>query len=127
MHPRTYGSGPVLHITLLGGFSADRDGRSIVLPTRKAAALLAFLAHRPGVWQSRDRAAALFWSRSAESQARGSLRQALTHLRKALDDAEGALIEASGEGLGLAPDAAEVAIDQLERPEARRGGKTGVR
>src|SRR3546814_15024462 len=100
MHPRTYGSGPVLHITLLGGFSADREGRSIVLPTRKAAALLAFLAHRPGVWQSRNRAAALFWSRSAESQARRRLRQALQHLRKELHDAAEELLQPSGQGKG---------------------------
>src|SRR3546814_12663582 len=66
-----------VQIQLLGGFFAQRDGRPLALSSRKVAALLAILACQPGALHSRARLADLLWSRSAEAQARGSLRQAL--------------------------------------------------
>ncbi len=104
-----------LHIRLLGGFAVERDGAPITLPTRKAAALLAILAMPPGTLITRERLADLLWSRSAEAQARGSLRQAVAQLRKALGDESGTLIEAVGPGLRLASAAVEVDAVTLER------------
>jgi DNA-binding SARP family transcriptional activator len=102
-------------IRLLGGFTVERDGAPITLPTRKAAALLAILAMPPGTLITRERLADLLWSRSAEAQARGSLRQAVAQLRKALGDESGTLIEAVGPGLRLASAAVEVDAVTLEQ------------
>jgi DNA-binding SARP family transcriptional activator len=104
-----------LHIQLLGSFAVERDGAPITLPTRKAAALLAILATPPGALITRERLADLLWSRSAEAQARGSLRQAVAQLRKALDDDAGALIETVGPGLRLASPGVEVDAVTLEQ------------
>jgi TolB-like protein/DNA-binding SARP family transcriptional activator/cytochrome c-type biogenesis protein CcmH/NrfG len=76
----------VLHLTLLGGFEAKLEsGAQIEIPTRKAQAVLAYLALQPGKALSRDKMASLLWSDRGDKQAHGSLRQALTVLRKALD------------------------------------------
>jgi DNA-binding SARP family transcriptional activator len=104
-----------LHIQLLGSFAVERDGAPITLPTRKAAALLAILAMPPGTPIARERLADLLWSRSAEAQARASLRQAVAQLRKALEDDSGGLIEAVGPGLRLAAPGVEVDAVALER------------
>ncbi|MEY6432998.1 BTAD domain-containing putative transcriptional regulator [Thioalkalicoccus limnaeus] len=103
------------HIRLLGDFTVERDGIPISLPTRKAAALLAILAMPPGTLVTRERLADLLWSRSAEAQARGSLRQAVAQLRKALDDESGSLVETVGPGLRLASRAVDVDAVTLER------------
>ncbi len=101
-------------IDLLGGFALRRDGEPVVLSTRKAMALLAVLALRPGVVWQRERLAALLWSRSGEAQARGSLRQALAQLKKALDAPDETALEAPAEGLRLVPAHVEVDASALE-------------
>ena len=53
-------------------------------PSRKAQALLAYLALRPGEALCREKLMDLLWSDRGETQARTSLRQALTALRKGL-------------------------------------------
>jgi len=106
--------GNPLHIRMLGGFCVLRDGRPLGFPTRKAAALLAILASRPGAWFARERLADLLWARSAEAQARGSLRQALAQLRKPLEDGAGSVIEANGEGLRVAPERVSVDVAEFE-------------
>lgn len=106
-------AGDEVRIRLLGGFALTRAGRPVVLPTRKAMALLAVLASRPGAAFSRERLADLLWARSAGAQARGSLRQALMQLRKPLEEGGAQpVIEASGESLRLVP--ARIALDVTE-------------
>ncbi len=76
----------VLQLSLLGGFAARMDsGAQIDIPTKKAQALLAYLALQPGKTLSRDKLANLLWSDRGDKQALGSLRQALTVLRQALE------------------------------------------
>lgn len=71
---------------LLGDFRLEIAGRSVALPTRKAEALLAYLAlHPEPAGHSRERLAALFGGDSTDADARRSLRVALAGLRKALD------------------------------------------
>jgi DNA-binding SARP family transcriptional activator len=103
-----------ISIQMLGGWSVHRAGLPIRLPTRKAAALLAILALRPGTTISRERLADLLWSRSAEPQARGSLRQALAHLRRTLETGKEPIIEADSAGLRLSPAQVEVDTAELE-------------
>lgn len=72
-------------LSLLGSFALEVNGEAVRLPTRKAEALLAFLALHPGV-QNRERLAALFWGDSPDELARRSLRTALSALRKELGE-----------------------------------------
>lgn len=58
---------PRLQLTLLGGFELRVDaGPALDVPIRKAQALLAYLALRPGEPVRRDRLVAMFWGDSAE-------------------------------------------------------------
>ena len=72
-------------LNLLGQFRLrPSDGSDIDLPSHKDRALLAILALRPGVLQSRDKLAGLLWSDRGEAQARDSLKHALMHIRQSL-------------------------------------------
>ncbi|MDH3236792.1 MAG: adenylate cyclase, partial [Alphaproteobacteria bacterium] len=103
-----------LEITLLGGFAVKANGVPLALPTRKAEALLAFLALKPGVARRRERIAATLWPRSGEAQARGSLRQTLTTIRKTLQPAGVAGIISDGDTLHLDPEGVSVDAARLE-------------
>ncbi|HEY7593388.1 MAG TPA: AAA family ATPase [Actinophytocola sp.] len=82
----------MLRIRLFGELSADLDGAPLRLPaSRKACALLAWLALHPG-GHGRSRLAATFWPDVPDSSARASLRSAIWALRAALDDAAEHLI-----------------------------------
>ena len=90
-------------LDLFGGFTLDStEGGSIVLPGRKARALLAYLAVAGERPQPRDKLAGLLWAESGEEQARMSLRQALSGLRKCLGDE---VLFADGGTVALAPTA----------------------
>src|SRR5258708_24388460 len=74
-----------VNLALLGGFRLQKDsGEPVPLSTKKAGALLAYLALHPGQAQPRPKLAALLWGDHSGVQARDSLRQALSLLRKAL-------------------------------------------
>lgn len=62
------------------------------LPTKKSLGLLIYLASPPGEPRSRDQLAGLLWGRSAQEQARTSLRQNLARLRKSLRGAKDAIV-----------------------------------
>ncbi len=103
-----------LHLTLLGGFQARLDpGATLALPTRKAQALLAYLAVPPGRLHPRNKLAALLWGGIREESARASLRQALFAIRKALGAAEG-VVRQDGDALRLDPTAIEVDVAAFE-------------
>ena len=72
----------MLDIRLLGSPVVTRDGTAVEVDTRKAIALLAYLA----VERSADREAlaALFWADSSPDRARGTLRRTLSALRSAI-------------------------------------------
>jgi DNA-binding SARP family transcriptional activator/tetratricopeptide (TPR) repeat protein len=97
-----------LNFELLGSPRVSLAGRPVSFPTRKALALLAYLALTPGRPSPRDRLAELLWSDVGEKQARNSLRQTIFSIRRALG-AAAACLRADGEGLAL--DAGDVDID----------------
>jgi DNA-binding SARP family transcriptional activator len=75
----------VLHLTLLGGFSARcDDGAPIVFARKKAQALLAYLALHADRAHPRDKLATLLWADLPDSAARHNLRQTLLVINGAL-------------------------------------------
>ena len=105
-----------LNLTLLGGFQG-RLGAEVALtfPTRKAQALLAYLALPPGRSHPREKLASLLWGGGVrEPQARRGLRQALFTLRKAVATGPPALLIA-GETVALNPASIDVDVVEFER------------
>ena len=78
------GSGDRLRLRVLGSFAASLNGRCVRLPTRKAQALLAYLALGDPAGESRERMVALLWSESDGKRARDSLRHAVKELNDPL-------------------------------------------
>jgi DNA-binding SARP family transcriptional activator len=107
-----------LHLSLLGGFRARLEpGGPISLPTRKAQALLAYLALPAGRAHPRDKLAALLWGDVRETQGRASLRQVLSAVRRATERVKALRLEA--ETVALAPGAIEIDVDRFERAVRR--------
>src|SRR5260221_6627957 len=78
-----------LNIYLLGSPRVERHHAPIEVDTRKAIALLAYLAvASPSGSQRRDSVAAFFWPDVDSSRAHGALRRTLSALHKALGGAE---------------------------------------
>jgi DNA-binding SARP family transcriptional activator/TolB-like protein len=80
-------SAPRLSVSLVGHFGLRFDGRPIELRTRKAGAVLGYLALSEMKRESRERLVGLLWSRSDEEKARASLRQVVRELRSVLEEA----------------------------------------
>jgi DNA-binding SARP family transcriptional activator len=66
----------------MGPVEVQRDGQPVPLPSRKASALLAYLAVA-GQPQPRDALTTLLWPEAEPARARASLRQAVFALRQA--------------------------------------------
>src|SRR5882672_12899030 len=78
---------PRLSVSLVGRFGLRFNGRPVELRTRKAAAVLGYLALAETKQESRERLVGLLWSRSDEEKARASLRQVVRELRSAFEAA----------------------------------------
>ena len=105
-----------LTLSLLGGFEA-RIGSGPPLPvtTKKAQALLAYLALTPGQSHPREKLAALLWADTAPGPARNALRQALFALRRGLGAIEGEILQATGDVITLVPGAVQSDTAAFER------------
>ena len=108
----------LLTLTLLGGFDARMGPRPIRLASRKARALLAFLALPPGRAHARDKLAALLWGETAEAQARNSLRQCLFGIRRSLAAHRVRALILDGESVALDP--ATVRVDVVDFAQLAR-------
>jgi WD40 repeat protein/DNA-binding SARP family transcriptional activator/energy-coupling factor transporter ATP-binding protein EcfA2 len=75
----------MLEVRLLGQFDVRKNGSSILIPSRPAQSLLAYLLLTPGTAHRREKLSGLLWGDSSEANARSNLRQALWRVRKALD------------------------------------------
>ena len=76
-----------LSVSLVGRLGVRFNGRPIELRTRKAGAVLSYLALSEAKQESRERLVGLLWSRSDEEKARASLRQVVRELRSMLEEA----------------------------------------
>jgi DNA-binding SARP family transcriptional activator len=104
-----------LKVTLFGGFDARlASGAGPSLPTKKAQALLAYLAVRPGQRHARDKLAALLWGDKSDGQARDRLRHAVLDLRRALDGPTPSAMRIEGQTLAMDPAAVEVDVAAFE-------------
>lgn len=90
---------PRLSIALLGAQRVEVDGHPLSVDTRKAIALLAYLAVTEQA-HSRDTLSALLWSEYDQDSARASLRRTLSALKKGLGPAADRLL-AEREQVGL--------------------------
>src|SRR5438445_6293048 len=105
-----------LKLTLLGGFQAQLGaGAALVLPTRKAQALLTHLAVPLGQSHSREKLATLLWGDMQDAQARGNLRYAISKIRKALPRGARLGLVLDGPLVALDPADVDVAAARLER------------
>jgi len=105
-----------VRLDLLGGFAArDETGRELAIGSRKAQALLAYLALSPGKPQPREKLTSLLWSDRGEAQARSSLRQVLSELRRALPKGDPPLLRTQRDSVWLEPEAVEADVGMLER------------
>ena len=109
---------PILRIELLGPVRVELDGAPLAVDTRKAIALLAYLAvtgHPAG----RDAVAALLWSESDDPGARGALRRTLSVLKVALG---GVGLTIDRGSLALRPEDLEVDVWRFRAALARARG-----
>jgi two-component SAPR family response regulator len=90
-----------ISVYLLGAPRIEREGITVHVDTRKALALVSYLAVQAG-YQSRDTIGALLWPESDQSGARGALRRTLSVLHKALG------------GTGLHIEREAIALNQAE-------------
>jgi DNA-binding SARP family transcriptional activator len=106
-----------VQLNLLGAVQTAVDGRPIVFRTKKALALLAYLALDPGP-HPRERLADLLWPEADVVDARASLRTALNYLRRALGCHANRVLIATRDTLGLDP--ASLELDLAALMDARR-------
>ena len=110
---------PDLKLFLLGSPRVEHAGVQINMDTRKAIALLAYLAIT-GQHHSRDALAVLLWPEYDQASARGALRRTLSTLKKALGG-EGLAIDR--ETIGLDSAALWLDVEQFQRLLAAGGAR----
>ncbi|HEX5507826.1 MAG TPA: BTAD domain-containing putative transcriptional regulator [Pseudolabrys sp.] len=91
-----------LQLRLLGPFALRRQASAGEQLPKKAQALLAYVALRPGRPIPREQLANLLWGASGNEQARRSLRDCLMSLRAALGPASKQILIANAENVHLA-------------------------
>lgn len=104
-----------LSISLVGRLALRFDGRTVELRTRKAGAVLGYLALSETKSESRERLVGLLWSRSDEEKARASLRQVVRELRQVLEDAGFAGFSAGRLSVGFDRGQVEVDVESILR------------
>ena len=109
-----------LTLTLLGGFRAHLDpGALLAIQTRKAQALIAYLAMPLGAVHSRDKLASLLWGNTMETTARTSLRQTLHGLGRNLQGAHDHPLRMDGDTVSLDPSSVAVDVGEFEQRVAQ--------
>jgi DNA-binding SARP family transcriptional activator/TolB-like protein len=103
-------------LRLLGAFTVEVNAArpvAIAVRSRKARALLAYLAMKPDWRASREELATLLWGDNPDAQARHSLRQCLVSLRQDLHLLAPDMLDIGRETIELSPDALMVDAREL--------------
>jgi DNA-binding SARP family transcriptional activator len=100
-------------VRLFGSPQVERNGKPVAFDTRKALALIAYLALAGR--QGRDRLATLLWGDADTERARGALRRTLSTVRTAIGDA----LVTDGLSVELTPGAVDVDVHQFRELLAR--------
>jgi DNA-binding SARP family transcriptional activator/tetratricopeptide (TPR) repeat protein len=101
----------VLQLSLLGAPAAEVDGEPLAVDTRKAIALLAYLAVEGG-GHTRDSLATMLWPDYDGDRARAALRRTLSTLRAALG---GRWVEAQRDTVWLDREGVQSDVDEARR------------
>ncbi|UFZ03270.1 hypothetical protein LQG66_29135 [Bradyrhizobium ontarionense] len=105
----------LLRINLFGGLEIRQvSGESVVIPSRKAAALLGYVALTSPRGISRSKLAALLWEGRFGDNARANLRQALLTLRRVLPQCAD-VISAERDDIRIYPNAVNTDVQEFER------------
>ncbi len=108
-----------LTLRLFGAFQARFGEQDLTFPTRKAQALLAYLAVRPEHDSMRNKLAATFWGSAGKEQARQSLRQSLSALRRVVSPSEPRVLMVEGDRVALDQSSIDVDVVEFERLASR--------
>jgi TolB-like protein len=101
-----------LRINVLGPFNVQwTDGEPVGLTTKKAQALLAYLAVERARPHTRDHLATLLWADKGDERARHNLRQALSRIRRCC----GSVVQARDDYLLIDPAVCKVDVFEFER------------
>jgi adenylate cyclase len=102
----------MLQINVLGHFEARwSDGEPVGLVTKKAQALLAYLAVEHDRPHTREQLASLFWANTGDDRARHNLRQALSKIRHCCD----CVVTSGGDSLAIDPASCSADVIEFER------------
>ena len=100
---------PTLHLHVLGSFEAGwSDGGQVKIASKKAQALIAYLAVESRRTHTREQLATLLWGDTGDERARHNLRQALAKIRSCCST----LIVSEGDSLAI--DTGACTVDVLE-------------
>jgi len=103
-------------LLFLGGFEClSREGTIIDIPSRKARALLAYLAFEPSRRVEREYLATLLWEDSGAVQARANLRKTLSRLRQALPPEMRPCLLSDTDRIALSQAGIDIDIQHFER------------
>ncbi len=75
----------MLKVKLLGQFDVHLDSAPVVIPSRAAQSLLAYLLIHRATTHRREKLAGILWPETSDANARRNLRQELWRIRKALE------------------------------------------
>ena len=116
MRQRTEGSGPMLRLSLIGGFDARAaSGTALHFHAQKTQALVAYLALESNTLHFRTKLAALLWGEVNDQQSRDSFRHALQELRRVFDVAAPGVLLLSEDKVALDPSVIHVDVAEFER------------
>jgi len=101
-------------LSLFGGFEVAGDAAAQAALTRKARAMVAYLALQSGRSQSREKLATLLWGANGELQARTNLRQAMSVVRKAMPSSNGGRFVTEGDSVVLNLDDVDFDVARFE-------------
>jgi DNA-binding SARP family transcriptional activator len=117
----------VVRLRLIGRMQAWTYQSENVLPTRrKARAMLACVAMAAPQPVLRGRLAELLWSRGAQEQARGSLRQEIYRVLEALAPAETEVVVVTRDHLSLRPGAVWIDVQEVLKATATEPGSLSL-